>query len=82
VASETHTPTKICVARENALTVTKKSPEHFTVPELLQVLPQLEGSCDPGGVGVSGDGARRPGCPASSNLKFIATSAYVASVVF
>jgi hypothetical protein len=40
--------------KENVLIATKKNPEQFTLPEFYRLLPQLVGSCDPGG--ASGDG--------------------------
>jgi hypothetical protein len=41
-------------------TATKINPGQSTLPGLLQVVASTVGSCDPGGVGVSGDGGCRP----------------------
>jgi hypothetical protein len=41
---------------DRPLTATKKNPGQSTLPGLLQLLPQLVGSYDLGGFGVSGDG--------------------------
>jgi hypothetical protein len=56
VAGATHTPAKSAQLGKIVLTVTKRNPEQFTLPGFYRLLPQLVGSCDPGGVGVSGDG--------------------------
>jgi hypothetical protein len=42
-------------------TATKINPGQSTLPGLLQVVASTVGSCDPGGVGVSGDGGMPPG---------------------
>jgi hypothetical protein len=52
---DTHS-SKIRLAGENHLDRHKKKPGQFTLPGFYRLLPQLVGSCDPGGVGVSGDG--------------------------
>jgi hypothetical protein len=56
VAGVTHTPAKSAQLGKIVLTATKRNPEQFTLPGFYRLLPQLVGSCDPGGVGVSGDG--------------------------
>jgi hypothetical protein len=40
---------KVCGARKKTLTVTEKNPEQNTLPGFYRLLPQLVGSCDPGG---------------------------------
>jgi hypothetical protein len=56
VADATHTAAKSAQLGKIVLTVTKTNPGQFTLPGFYRLLPQLVGSCDPGGVGVSGDG--------------------------
>jgi hypothetical protein len=56
VAGATHTPEKSAELEKNALTVTEKNPEQNTLPGFYRLLPQLVGSCDPGG--EVGDGGR------------------------
>ena len=60
VADATHPPAKSAQLRKIALTVTKRNPERFTLPGFYRSLPQLVGSCDPGG-GVGGWSAARIG---------------------
>ena len=56
VADATHTPAKSAQLGKIVLTVTKRNPGQFTLPGFYRLLPQLVGSCDPGG-GVGGWGA-------------------------
>jgi hypothetical protein len=56
VAGATHTPIKSALLEKIALTATKINPGSPPSRRLCRLLPQLVGSCDPGGVGVSGDG--------------------------
>jgi len=49
---------KIWVAGKIVLTATKRNPGQFTLPGFYRLLPQLVGSCDPGGE-VGGWGAAR-----------------------
>ena len=58
VAGATHTPAKSAQLGKIVLTVTKRNPGQFTLPGFYRLLPQLVGSCDPGG-GVGGWGCRR-----------------------
>jgi hypothetical protein len=60
VADATHTPAKSAQLGKIVLTVTKRNPGQFTLPGFYRLLPQLVGSCDPGG-GVGGWGAARIG---------------------
>ena len=55
VADATHTPAKSAQLGKIVLTVTKRNPGQFTLPGFYRLLPQLVGSCDPGG-GVGGWG--------------------------
>ena len=56
VADATHTPAKTAQLGKIVLTVIKRNPGQFTLPGFYRLLPQLVGSCDPGG-GVGGWGA-------------------------
>jgi hypothetical protein len=68
VAGATHTPAKSVQLGKIVLTVTKRNPGQFTLSGFYRLLPQLVGYCDPGGVGVSGDGdAARIGLLGHSN---------------
>jgi hypothetical protein len=58
VADATHTPAKCAQRQKIVLTATKRNPGQFTLPGFYRLLPQLVGSCDPGG-GVGGWGAAR-----------------------
>jgi hypothetical protein len=49
VADETHTPAKSALLVKIVLTVTKRNSGQFTLPGFCRLLPQLVGSCDPGG---------------------------------
>jgi hypothetical protein len=49
VADATHTPAITTSLGKSVLTVTKKNPEQFTLSGFYRLLPQLVGSCDPGG---------------------------------
>jgi hypothetical protein len=62
----THTPAKSVQLQKSVLTVTEKNPGEFTLPGFYRLLPQLVGSCDPGGEhrGMGG----RPDWPFNSNL--------------
>jgi hypothetical protein len=60
-----HTHRKIWVGGKIVLTVTKRNPGQFTLPGFYRLLPQLVGSCDPGGE-VRGWG--RPDWPTRSTV--------------
>jgi hypothetical protein len=49
VALSTHSRGKSAELEEGVLTATEKNPGQFTLPGFYRLLPQLVGSCDPGG---------------------------------
>jgi hypothetical protein len=49
VAGATHSPAKFGWLGKIVLTATKRKPGQFTLPGFYRLLPQLVGSCDPGG---------------------------------
>jgi hypothetical protein len=52
VADATHRPAKYTRLGKSVLTATKRDPGQFTLPGFYRLLPQLVGSCDPGGAGL------------------------------